>query len=100
MSKPKTSWPACVACGDPDGALSRQTGMPRRYSGAPWGLDGELCRACYAMLTYHSPHSRARVLVRAVQLFDAAMGGNDTTEQARRYDHMVRLAAALAGRRE
>lgn len=44
---PKTSWPACCDCGQPNGPVNQGARTPSRYNGERFGFDGQLCLTCY-----------------------------------------------------
>ena len=56
---PKTEWPPCVRCGDPDGPYSNRR-SPDRISGARFGIEGQLCRRCYGALQERERRAKAR----------------------------------------
>lgn len=56
--KPKSSWPPCVRCGDPDGRSTGRT-TPDRITGARFGIEGDICRRCYGALQERERRRRA-----------------------------------------
>jgi hypothetical protein len=53
----KQAWPACVLCGDIDGRIPMGKRTPGRFTGASFGIDGQLCARCYQRL--HKRRARA-----------------------------------------
>lgn len=45
---PKTT--PCAECGTKEGALSRATGLPKRFPGAEYGIAGSICQRCHSRL--------------------------------------------------
>lgn len=106
--QPKTAWPPCAQCGDPNGRIKkdkRQRVTPTRLGGAAFGIEGQICLTCYERLVGQQRSQRARErrsapiiltpvqeLAAAVLAFEAVRASGDKTEKKRRYWRMVGLA--------
>ena len=56
----KRSWLPCARCGDLDGPIGRRGRTPERRKGAPWGIEGRICRRCYRRLLSAERRRRKR----------------------------------------
>lgn len=75
----KSSWEPCAACGDPDGFAAADRKSPDRFAGERFGIDGQLCKRCYARMNSHhryqnDPEYAAKARVSALARYHRRKG--------------------------